>query len=226
MNTIVIIPPSVRTPAAPQEIEYIASYATGVGTSPITLTKPTGTVEGDLLVVNIIYDDPRDWVTPPTGWTATISNGDGGVLRSYVFTKIAGASEPASYDFTFLGTKNTAAVIAAFRGVYSTPIGNKSTAYGNDTFNPIELVSTSINIQSGGNWGIICAGHGYGTTLTGPAGWTEIGQAYSWTGNTHRTAGMWYKAFDSSGAVGNQTVTAPNGAAGYWYASQVEIRIT
>src|SRR5690348_4311235 len=75
-----------------------------VTNNSITLNKPTGTADGDLLIGVFTLDNGVEWtVNPPTlsGWTALggeiSSTNDGGEL--YCLYKIA-ASEGSSWTFT------------------------------------------------------------------------------------------------------------------------------
>lgn len=76
----------------------------------VTVTKPSGTVSGDLLVAHIasVQGVVTDW-TAPTGWTL-INKSNVGITNpttSAVYWKIAGGSEPADYTWTWLvGSSN------------------------------------------------------------------------------------------------------------------------
>lgn len=64
--------------------------------STLTLTKPTGTVDGDLLIA-IVADEGSD-STPPSGWTLIKLQSVSGPVSALVYSKIA-SSEPASWDW-------------------------------------------------------------------------------------------------------------------------------
>lgn len=81
-----------------------ASQATAAPTSgtAITLAKPAGTVSGDALVV-IIAARPSSGAisyTPPAGWTAAGIVSLSASIVGQAWVKIAGGSEPASYNWT------------------------------------------------------------------------------------------------------------------------------
>ncbi len=86
----------------------------------ITINKPTGVEQGDVMIVNIskIGNDTEN----PTlsGWTliAGADLGGGTARRGSVLYKIAGASEPANYTFALgTGTNESIGAIVAFTGV-------------------------------------------------------------------------------------------------------------
>lgn len=67
----------------------------------LTLTKPDGTVEGDLLIAQLAKDIGNVNVTS-SGWTLLLKQiASGGHNSLHVLYKVATGAEPASYDFTF-----------------------------------------------------------------------------------------------------------------------------
>ena len=96
-----------------------ATTATTTGTS-LTINKPTGVVQGDVMFVNIAQTGNNTTDPSLSGWTLIDSTSLAGTTARYgaVFYKVAGASEGASYTFT-LGSGVSSAVgdIVAFSGV-------------------------------------------------------------------------------------------------------------
>lgn len=91
----------------------------GVDASSLTISKPTGTVEGDIMIL------VTSQYTGDTGLAGLTSDGfvlldiiDSGTdHRSRAYKKIAGASEPASYTVNFGGTAGAVNVtLASFSG--------------------------------------------------------------------------------------------------------------
>lgn len=85
----------------------VAFVASATATQPnntdgtaVTVTKPTGTLEGHLMIA-VTHGYTSDTFTPPTGWTFLGFQDDATNLRSRAYMKLAGASEPADYTFTF-----------------------------------------------------------------------------------------------------------------------------
>lgn len=79
-----------------------ASATPSSGTA-ITVAKPAGTVEGDVLVALVVAQSTPTGqsITPPAGWTAVGSGGvpSGSQRIGGVWYRVAGASEPANYTF-------------------------------------------------------------------------------------------------------------------------------
>lgn len=82
--------------------------------SPMTVTKPTGTVEGDLMFALVMYSDyptvtSHTWASGG-GWTkvGTTDTGNswasGYLHEEELWFKVAGASEPASWDLVYSGS--------------------------------------------------------------------------------------------------------------------------
>jgi hypothetical protein len=69
----------------------------------LTINKPAGTAEGDLMVAMMSSTGTKTW-TGDTGWTEVADQGAIPSLR--VAYKIAGASEPANYTFTMSSNGN------------------------------------------------------------------------------------------------------------------------
>lgn len=101
----------------PYGITFRSSYqlATNSVYQDIVVEKPTGVVEGDLLVVVIAvgagdYSVP----SPPTGWVAVNEHVTMNGVSQLNFYKIAGASEPANYTFTLNTLARPTVICAAF----------------------------------------------------------------------------------------------------------------
>lgn len=71
----------------------------------LTLTKPTGVVDGDLLYIFLQYSRTDLTVTPPAGWTLVDS--DTATIGAYLYRRTA-SSEPSTYEFTAPVLGNTA----------------------------------------------------------------------------------------------------------------------
>ena len=102
-----------------------ATTASQAGGTSITITKPTGVAQGDVMIVNIMMRGGTNNTFPPfttdnPSWTPIASRGieGNGNRRTASAYRIAGASEPASYTFA-LGSNanNSVGAIVAFRGV-------------------------------------------------------------------------------------------------------------
>src|SRR5688500_4759584 len=99
------------------------------GNSPAnnTVTKPTGTTTGDLLVAVIATDETSNtWLTYPSGFAEPATNGKSTQTATQpkfqVATKVATGSEPASYAFPIPSFMSNIVWLFAVQGVTGTAI--------------------------------------------------------------------------------------------------------
>lgn len=88
-------------------VAYVASATAtqpaGTDGISVTVNKPTGTLQGHLMIA-VTHGYVGDTFTAPSGWTLIDAYNDadsGTSLRSRVYTKLAGSSEPSNYTFQF-----------------------------------------------------------------------------------------------------------------------------
>lgn len=94
------------------------AVAGGVSLTALAIARPAGVVAGDLLLARISNrNNATAVVTPPAGWTLLRSDQSASQLKSWVFYKVAGASEASSYSFAIDLTSNMAGSIVAFANV-------------------------------------------------------------------------------------------------------------
>ncbi len=125
---------SISVGAPPSGISFRSS-STGTNATATTLVipKPAGVASGDVLVASVsVRGSPT--ITPPSGWTSVVDTPNGSVIRQAVFVHVAGASEPASYTWTFSKAQSAAGGVSAYQGV--------------DTANPIDASGGQANPSS------------------------------------------------------------------------------
>ena len=88
----------------------------------VTVSRPAGVQAGDVMIAQIIVHDGTgsDVPTAPGGWSSIRhdSINSGNQATSWLYDKVAGASEPASYNWTI--TSNFAAgAMGAWRGTFA-----------------------------------------------------------------------------------------------------------
>lgn len=145
-------------------------------TSPVvTINKPSGVVENDVLVAALGFRPSSATITPPSGWTLVRrvdNNGTGGAQSSLaVYRKVAGASEPASYAWDVTGAFGAAGGIQAFLNVDTTnpvDVENGQATAASLSHDTPSVTTTSPNTM-------LVTAHSYGspTTWTAPTGMTE-----------------------------------------------------
>ena len=94
-----------------ETISFRAQDSNTAASEEVTVTRPTGTTDGDILVAMVINDSTGE-VTADTGTWTEISNVGTGMNMS-IFYKEA-SSEPASHTFTTNGAADATAIVAAF----------------------------------------------------------------------------------------------------------------
>jgi MSHA pilin protein MshD len=134
-----------------------ASAAANSGVLTLAINKPTGTVQGDVMVAAIGFRPATATVTPPSGWTLVRSvqnNSGSGPPAVNVYRKVAGASEPANYAWTFSSSTGTAGGIQTFSGVdTTTPVDVEdgaptAAAYAHTTPSIVTTVANTMLVTS------------------------------------------------------------------------------
>lgn len=120
-----------------------ASAVTG-GSGAITITKPTGTIDGDLMVCVIGADVPAT-ITEPGGWTQVASGGTTGSIK--VYKKVA-ASEGASYAFTVTDGVAGNGIIMSLTGAQTGAFDVDPTFGTGNAINPIAPTITPTAADS------------------------------------------------------------------------------
>lgn len=95
------------------------AYSAATGNS-LTITKPSGVIAGDILVVSIYWNDRSQAVEAPSGWTLIdyFENDDPSASAGSWF-KVAGGAEPSDYTWSSPGSvSRRSGTMAAFSGSY------------------------------------------------------------------------------------------------------------
>lgn len=176
------------------------SVQTSTGTGGRTVTKPTGTVEGDLLVAHFVSGDSSGNITAPAGWTLVGSEDREATTRpqSAVYYKIAGSSEGADYTFTPSGSENTTCSITRITGHHLTSPINASNGQVNDA---ASTTCTSPGVTPAAN----CLLLFYGATGIGDSSASAYAIA---TSNPTWTERVDIEAGDAANGVGGFLATA------------------
>jgi hypothetical protein len=182
-----------------------------------TVTKPAGTVSGDLMIVLVFSDTDANasFLTAPSGWsqsgtTKSVTN----VGQSKVFTKVAGGAEPSTYSF---GADD-----------FSSGVFIAITVTGQDTTTPVNVAPTWNSSTTAGqssqvapaisptvaNCLLICGWSSANSTTasyTPASGMTEMQD--SWSGWQFASAD--YQALTATGTTGTRTATGTAGGNGW-----------
>lgn len=190
--------------AAADGIEFVAYATTINGSSGETLTinKPTGTVDGDLMiaVMNCMSSSGTQTWTGDTGWTEIYDQASAPTLR--IAYKVA-SSEGASYTFTnSYALAECGGTILAYRGAAYDVIGSVVTATGTTP-----IVAPSITAVGGVLLGCF-ADRIAGVTFTTPSGMASVS-----SNSVVRPSFNVFSETIVAGATGTRTST-PSGGAG------------
>lgn len=172
--------------------------ATATGTTSIVITKPSGVVDGDLMIAQI-WDNlnfTNDYTTTPPGWTRiqdsvndNDANGGGGMDTFY---KVA-SSEGASYTWSKASDGNYIGKIVRIDGQSTTPLNTSSK--GEDNTSDTTAVGTAIT-PTGYSLLLMFVGNsstattsGYSIATSDP-GWTEAYDVQSGTNSIAMAYGI------------------------------------
>lgn len=192
----------------------ISQRGTAVGTSSsstatVSLAKPTGTVANDFLLVQINYVGTHTLSSPVSyPFTRLIQRTAGGNTME-IWYRLAGSSEPSTYDFTFEAACNCAGHITAWQnvGVASTYIDN--------SLSQVNASSTSMSVAPGltprsAAGMLLYYGMAAGNIrATPPSGMTELADAGTGSAQHYLASQL----LSSASATGAKTATLASAAA-------------
>jgi hypothetical protein len=174
-------------------------------TTTVTIDRPAGVADGDVLIGQITADNNPDVTSAPAGWSTVLAPRSASTMaRLFVYYHVVtdASTEPATYTWQLSSAQKWNAGLADFQGVDpTTPFdtaASGATAFGTSTIavpgvttvTPGALVVGGIGVDSGS------------ATVTQPTGWTE---ALESTGaQVTETA---YQARPTAGATGTATWT-------------------
>jgi MSHA biogenesis protein MshQ len=143
------------------------------GSTTLTINKPAGVVQNDMMIASINVGPSSATINPPSGWALVrrMNNATGTTNSLAVYSKLAGASEPANYSWTLSsGHTGAAGGIQAFSGADPTiEVEN-----GQNTVSGTSHATPSVTTGLANT--MLVASHGVGaasTTWTPPAGMAE-----------------------------------------------------
>ncbi|HYE95062.1 MAG TPA: hypothetical protein VD962_02535, partial [Rubricoccaceae bacterium] len=207
-------------PAMAQGIAFRGTASAWTNNTSITISKPTGVVQGDFLMAVIRTRIGAGW-NVPSGWTQLMIHTSGGT--QVVFYKFAGSSEPTSYTFTATGPHRMAGGIVAYSGVHSaTPIDVYNGATGNST----SMAAPSLTTTSANTMLVAFYGINNNVAFTQPASMSlRFSQQTVDSGDfDHQVrVGASDETFGGPGATGTRTATTTSPSGNTWVAQMVAL---
>src|SRR5438034_1618523 len=187
----------------------------GGGSNTLTINKPAGVVQNDVMIASISVGPSTVTITPPAGWTLVrrTDNASGTSNSLAGYSKLAGAAEPASYDWTFsAGHTGAAGGIQAFSG--ADPAIDAEN--GQTTTSGTSHATPSVNTTFSNTMIITSYGVGATSTWSQPAGMNETADAQggsqafemNWVLQAAPASGISKTATSSSTGYGNAHILA------------------
>lgn len=183
-----------------QVIVVASATASVSGSQTLTITKPTGTADGDLMIMHIIRSDTT--VATPSGWTLKDSDTTASNGYTYLFYKVA-SSEGASYSVLTLGGGNVAAI-----GSIVTLRYQNSSAFDQQS----KTVDTTVDTTANGT-AITPTTKPQSLLLSFTSAYTVVGVSHPASFSAQAIANnnpTWTELYDISGYVGGVTYISLN----------------
>ncbi len=150
----------------------LASAATNGATS-LAIMRPTGTVQGDVLLAEIqVRGAPT--LTAPSGWAFVRSDTSGTTLRQAIYVHVAQASEPATYTWSFSASLAAGGVVSAYAGINATAPVDSTSGRVNASSTSIATNALSTTAADAAIVGFF--GTATNASITPPTGMTEEGE--------------------------------------------------
>jgi hypothetical protein len=174
-------------------------------TTSCAVTKPTGTVSGDVWVVELFNGSLTPTCTTPTGWTLIDGPTDLTDVRGYAFYRLCDGTEGATQAFVMSGTGGTKAFASvSYQGTFgASPIHAHTPSTTNGTgITPAVTTTLSSLIVAG-------VGLASGVTVTAPGSpYTSrvtitSGPTISLGDDPHNDTGSLSEAYTKSGGAAN-----------------------
>lgn len=192
---------------------FRAAASKGAASGTLTINKPAGTLSGDVMVASIAIR-PSTATINASGWTLVrrTNNTSGNSSALAVYYKVAGASEPSTYSWTFSSSTGSAGGIRAFSGVdTSSPVDVEG---GRTTSSSLSHPTPSVTTRFAGS--MIVTSHEFSSsaTFTPPSGMAEAFDISSQTsmGSGGVAIEGAYQLQLAVAATGTKTATASNDA--------------
>jgi hypothetical protein len=202
--------------AALGAISFVAASSAnnGTGATSLSVNKPAGVAQGDVMVATLTATGTGS-ITTPSGWTVVTDATQGTALRQITYYKVGGASEGSSYSWGLGTSRSTSAGIVAYRGVNQTaPVDASATATGTSG----NAVGPSVTTSAANDQVVALVSFATATTVTADASTTERYDVSS--GSTTSEAADSTQA--SAGTTTAKTARPASGSA--WIAATVALR--
>jgi hypothetical protein len=180
-------------------ITYLGYQANAISSSlTVVVNKPTPVKENDLMIAFMKETSTIGTWTGDTSWTELVDQGAAPNIR--VAYKVAGASEGASYTFTYTYSGVLSVILVAFRGAAIDATGSLATV------DPTTVVMPSITVTA--NSSVLLANV---STMGGAVPTTPTGLVALYSGTSYPCL---YYQMVQSGATGDKSSTVGGNSSG------------
>ena len=182
------------------------------GVNTLTVSKPTGTTYGDVMIAAIACKPDASVITAPAGWNLIrrTNQPSGAPNAQAVYWKAAGESEPSAYSWAFDASTGSVGAILTFYNINPlTPIhveAGQTTVGSGALTHSAPVVTTTVN-----NAMLVTAySFGSSATWTPPSGMTEAVDVASLAVPNAGgiSMGVNYAVQGTAGSTGTKTATA------------------
>lgn len=179
-------------------VRAVATVASGG--SPLSCPKPSGTLEGDLLLLQVSLHANISPTSLPSGFTLVPSAEIASADNVRIYSKVAGASEPSTYDVSFATSQGSLGCIALYSsGGASLQFDGVSTQTNSSSANRVWASVTTTLANT-----LLCMFAALeGATGTTPPG----GASEQWDVDSNPRIYLMTEAIAAIGATGTRTGT-------------------
>lgn len=174
---------AVTPPGGVAVVGSVSAYA-GTAAGTVTLSAPSGTADGDVLVASITADMNPSMTSVPAGWTPIvnalgINSSSTSGARIFAYYHVVGPADPQSYGWTLSSAVKWGAGLTAYRGVdNTTPLDTPVATAVNATYQATSITAPSVTTVSPNAMLIGAVGYDASTPgISPPGGWTERWEA-------------------------------------------------
>jgi hypothetical protein len=177
---------AVRGPGAGGSTNAISHGAQIALRPALTIAKPAGTVEHDVMIASITARPSTVTITAPAGWTLVrrVDNATGTTNTLAIYSKVADAAEPNQYHWAISASTGAAGGIQSFANV--------------DTMNPIDVENGQATTSA--------------LTHATPDVTTTVPDTMVVAGHAFPSAATWSPPAAMAEALDDASITVPNAA--------------
>jgi len=163
--------PTPTSAVTPITFKSATTGTNGSSSKTLSLSKPSGVINGDVMIAQVTVSNASTTITEPSGWNLIRTTQSSGSIKMATYYKVASSTEPTSYTWTTNSSQAATGGISAFSGVNKTnPIETSSGKY-NDSTATVSFAQVTTAVAN--DMVLAFVGVSGNTTVTPPSGLTE-----------------------------------------------------